>query len=173
MLLSFCEGNHQWPVGLPHKGNSNVKNVSIWWFHNDAGQHVPISCHNYMVCLPWIFFSPSVPEVKGIVNSALYNLPLDYSDVKMSVMVSKITSISIVHSTICLGANQRNHQSSTTLAFVRGIRQWPVNPLHKGPVMRKMFPFDYVIIIWLSWCQFSYWCKTKGLFQSEDAVIPI
>ena len=32
------------------------------------------------------------------------------------------------------------------LAFVRGIHWWPVNSLHKGPEMEKMFPFDDVIM---------------------------
>ena len=40
--------------------------------------------------------------------------------VKMSVMASQITSVSIVCSIVCLGADQRKHQSSTSLAFVRG-----------------------------------------------------
>ena len=40
------------------------------------------------------------------------------------------------------GADQRKHQSSASLAFVR----WPVNSPHKGPVTRKMFPFDDVIM---------------------------
>ena len=35
-------------------------------------------------------------------------------------------------STVCLGADQRNHQSSASLAFVRGIHRWPVNSLLKG-----------------------------------------
>ena len=30
-----------------------------------------------------------------------------------------------------------------------GIHRWPVNSPHKGPVMRKMFPFDDVIMITL------------------------
>ena len=34
------------------------------------------------------------------------------------------------------------HQSSASPAFVRGIRQWLVNSKHKGPVTRKLFPFD-------------------------------
>ena len=36
----------------------------------------------------------------------------------------------------------RKHQSSTSLAFMRGIHHWPVNSPHKGPVTRNMFPFD-------------------------------
>ena len=44
------------------------------------------------------------------------------------------------------GADQSKHQSSASLAFVRGIHRWPVNSPHKSPVTRKMFPFDDVII---------------------------
>ena len=44
------------------------------------------------------------------------------------------------------GADQRTDQSSTSLAFVRGIHRWPVNSPHKWPVMGKMFPFDDVIM---------------------------
>ena len=35
---------------------------------------------------------------------------------------------------------------SASLAFVRGIHRWPVNSPHKGPVTRKMFPFNDVIM---------------------------
>ena len=72
-----------------------------------------------------------------------HNLTLAYhhSDVIMSAMVFQITGDSIVYSTICSGAYQRKHQSSTLLAFVRGIHQWQVSSPHKGPVMGKMFPF--------------------------------
>ena len=46
------------------------------------------------------------------------------------------------------GADQRKHPSSVSLAFVRGIRWWAVNSLHKGPVKRKMFPFNDIIMAW-------------------------
>ena len=39
---------------------------------------------------------------------------------------------------------QGKHQSSASLAFVRGIHRRPVNSPHKWPVTRKMFPFDDV-----------------------------
>ena len=45
-----------------------------------------------------------------------------YSDVVVSAMTSQITSVSIVYSNICSGADQRKHQSSAPLAFVRRIR---------------------------------------------------
>ena len=38
----------------------------------------------------------------------------------------------------CLsGADQSKNQSSESQAFMMGIRQWPVNSPHKGPVTRK------------------------------------
>ena len=44
------------------------------------------------------------------------------------------------------GPDQRKHQSSASMAFVRGIHRWPVNSPHKRPVSRKMFPIDDVIM---------------------------
>ena len=61
-------------------------------------------------------------------------------------MAFQITSVSIVYLTVCSGPDQRKHQSSASLAFVRGIHRWSVNFPHKGPVTRKMFPFDDVIM---------------------------
>ena len=64
----------------------------------------------------------------------------------MGTIASHITSLTIVYSTVHSGADQRKQQSSTSLAFVRGIHQWPVNSPHKWPVTRRMFPFDDVIM---------------------------
>ena len=68
-------------------------------------------------------------------------------DVIMGTIGYQITSLPIVYSTIYLDADQRRHQSSASLAFVRGTQRWSVNSPHKWPVTRKMFPFDYVIMI--------------------------
>ena len=57
----------------------------------------------------------------------------------MSAMAFQITSLMIVYSTINSGPDQRKHQSPSSLAFV-----------HKGPVTRKLFPFDAVIM-----CEFE------------------
>ena len=40
----------------------------------------------------------------------------------------------------------KKHQSFASMAFVRVIHRSPVNSPHKGPVTRKMFPFDDVIV---------------------------
>ena len=69
-----------------------------------------------------------------------------YSDVIMSVGAYHITSLTIVYSTVYSGADQRKHQSSASLVFVRGIQRRPVKSPHKGKVTQKMFPFDDVIM---------------------------
>ena len=61
-------------------------------------------------------------------------------------MASHITSLMIVYSTVYWGVDQRKHQSSASLAFVRGIYRGPVNSPHKWPETRKIFPFDDVIM---------------------------
>ena len=44
---------------------------------------------------------------------------LHYDDVIMTTMASQITSLTIVYSAVYSGADQRKHQSSASLAFVR------------------------------------------------------
>ena len=81
----------------------------------------------------------------------------------MGAMAPPITSRTNVFSSFYTGADHRKHQSSASLAFVRGIQGWPVNSPHKGPVTRKMFPFDAVIMSYvtpsLEWISaFILWC---------------
>ena len=81
--------------------------------------------------------------IAGLIGPSSCN---HYNDVIMGAMASQITSLTIVYSTVCSCADQRKHQSSASLAFVWGIHRLPVNSPHKWPVMRKMFPFDDVIM---------------------------
>ena len=69
-----------------------------------------------------------------------------YGDVIMGTIASQIASLAIVYSTVYSGADKRKHQSSASLAFVRGFHRGPVNSPHKWPVTRKIFPFDDVIM---------------------------
>ena len=78
--------------------------------------------------------------------TAYHKLVYHYGDVKMDAVASQITSLIIVYSIVYSDADQRKHQSSASLAFVRGIHRGPVNSPHKWPVTRKMFPFDDVIM---------------------------
>ena len=84
----------------------------------------------------------------------------------MSTMASEITSLTIVYSTVYSGADQRKYQSSASLAFVRGIHWWPEISPHKGPVTRKIFPFDDDIIMLTSFPSFKSDC-----FHAFDWVI--
>ena len=44
------------------------------------------------------------------------------------------------------GRRKNKHQSSASLAFVRGVHRSPMNFPHNWPVTRKMVPFDDVIM---------------------------
>ena len=65
----------------------------------------------------------------------------------MGAIASEITSLTSVYSTVYSDADHRKHQSSASLAFVRGSHRGPKNSPHKWPVTREMFPFDDVIMI--------------------------
>ena len=88
-----------------------------------------------------------------------------YDDIIMSAIASQITSLTIVYSIVYSDADQRKHQSSASLAFVWGIHRGPVNSPHKGPVTRKMFPFDDVImhIDWLL-------IPVRGMFRFKSCI---
>ena len=150
--------------------NDNIF-VSVWWLR--LMTHIQITYMWYRSKMGG--FDRNISEVNGIIRElALCELELalefinifthtvkgchsvttiwqwpdeHYSDVIMSTMESRITSLTILYSTIYSGANQRKHQSSASLAFVRGIHRSSVNSPHKGPVTRKMFPFDDDIML--------------------------
>ena len=92
-----------------------------------ADSLVPTWCHG--------IFHHHDPWISGVQH---------YNGVIMGVMASQITSLTIVYSTDFSGTDQRKHQSSASLAILRGIHRRPVNSPHKWPVTRKMFPFDDV-----------------------------
>ena len=83
-----------------------------------------------------------------------------YGDVIMGTVAYQITRLTIVYSTVYSGADQRKHQSSASLAFVRGLHRRPVNSPHKWPVTRKISPFDDVIM----------YCT---LIRFHDTILPV
>ena len=90
----------------------------------------------------WIESGPSFLAILTRPCRSQYDIKLYYSDVIMSDMAYQITSLTIAYSAVYSGADhrrRRKHQSSESLAFVRGIHRWPVNSPHKGPVTRKYF----------------------------------
>ena len=83
---------------------------------------------------------------KWVVKSSTQFVNVHYCDVIMDAIASQITSLTIVYSIVYSDADQRKHQSSASLAFVRGIHRGPVNSPHKWPATRKMVQFDDVIM---------------------------
>ena len=72
-------------------------------------------------------------------NPQIRNLTKHYNDVTMGTIASQITSLTIVYSTVYSDVDKRKHQSSASLAFVRGIHRGPVNSPHKWPWRGKCF----------------------------------
>ena len=57
-----------------------------------------------------------------------------YNDVIMSAMASQSPASRLFAQRFSQGADKRKHQSSASVAFVRGIHRWPVNSPHKWPI---------------------------------------
>ena len=66
--------------------------------------------------------------------------PYHYGDVIMGAIASQITSLTLVYSTFYSDAHQRKHQSSASLAFVRGI--------HRGLPAQMASNAENVSICW-------------------------
>ena len=77
-----------------------------------------------------------------------HNMPVSWHDcdVIRHTMAAQITSLMIVYLAVYSDADQIKHQSSASLAFVRGIHRGLVNSPHKWPVTREMFTLDDVIM---------------------------
>ena len=74
-------------------------------------------------------------------GSGYVDRPNYYNGVIMSAMASQITSLTIVYSTVYSGADRRKHQSSASLAFMRGIHRHHVfgSPCKKDPSAEKIW----------------------------------
>ena len=106
---------------LPDKSHTSIKPLRLgqngWHFEDD----ISIAFYWMKIFIFWFKFQwRLLPRVQLRISHRHYN------DVIMSMMASHITSLTIVYSTIYSGADQREHQSSASLAFVWGILRWPV-----------------------------------------------
>ena len=57
------------------------------------------------------------------IQASCWFIVTHYNDVIMTTMASQITSLTVVYSIVYSDADQRKHQSSASLAFVRGIHR--------------------------------------------------
>ena len=122
---SIVWGNHGASGGYPQNAGVLVVLVSF--------RSAVFSYHDKAIMFWW---SVSLQDMEFFL----------YNDVIMGSMASQIASLTIIYSTVYSGADQRQHQNSASLAFVRGIHRGPVNSPRKWPVTRKMFQFDDVIM---------------------------
>ena len=126
--------------------------------HSNAQRVIVDIYISVALCLQYVWCAFAMRLLKSLVSLQLCEKLLSvalqsqqicfthYGDVIMGTRPSQITSLTIVYSTVYSDADQRKHQRSASLAFVRGIYRWPVNSPHKGLVTPKMFPFDDVIM---------------------------
>ena len=94
--------------------------------------------------------------------------PYHYNDVIMSVMASQITGVSVAYSTVGSGADQRKHATWKQAPRHR----WPVNSPHKGPVTRKLFLYDNVILWRMLLRQLRYIQNTSINIETHKKLCP-
>ena len=148
LLVRTLRTNFHEIVSKIHTLRLNFFQVSLHW-HRRYKQ----STHYIFWDARLAFIRSSFYYMTPMHNNANFFIPpsgsfnfFHYDDVIMTMLASQITSLTVVYSIVYSGVNQRKHQSSASLAFVREIHRGPVNFPHKWPVTRKMFPFDDVIM---------------------------
>ena len=130
--------------GIMHEQQTSVRlhrlsfrNVhsNIFFPRNDghsalALMYYHLFCHEWVTTNPiWVCKHPINRSSKYLFWSKTKQaskmiLPLiHYNDIMMCATASQITSLTIVDSTVYSDADQRKHQSSASLAFVRGIQR--------------------------------------------------
>ena len=136
----FEWGIHRSPVNSPHKiqwrGALMFSLICAWtsgWVNNrEAGDwrrhrpHYDINVKSWnmkrSMTLPDQCSGIRLPVVS--VNYRHTGCLVDhYNDVIMGAIASQITSLTIVYSTVYSGTDESKHQSSASLAFVRGIHR--------------------------------------------------
>ena len=119
----------------------------ILWRRNAAAHHIDIVTNYWPI---WLDPTPSCRIGTSSNAAQLRAVPIRSSHVHWR--NNEHTCVSNNRRLDCLLSRlfwrrSKKISNSASLAFVKGIYRWPVNSPHKGPVMRKMFPFDYVIML--------------------------
>ena len=153
--LPEVDSHHKGPVGRNFDVSFDVslkkpleKQSKCWWFES--------LWRSYDIIVMQCFVS-AIP-----LNKTHYN------GVIVGAIASQITSLTIVYSTVYSSADQRKHQSSASLAFVRGIHRGPVNSSHKWPVTRKMLPFDDDIMTYWHCSELLLTCCVLNYFRANQ-----
>ena len=116
-------------------GDNGIMPLSCHCYDESVIRHL---CHKVHYALSLILMIWSIQNFACHDNWAILACVKFWSDL---IVIFSCTSVSIVCSTMCSGADQRKYQSLASLAFVRGIHRWMVDSRHKGPVTQKIYPF--------------------------------
>ena len=133
-------------------------------FPNSESIYGPKSRHRNWTLIPRLRIFRTAWDARVVL--IWIKLIVHYSDLIMSAMGSQITGVSIVCSIVCLSSDQRKHQSSASLAWVRENNRRPVDSPHKRPVTRRMFPFDDIIM------KMIFSASLNGFVDSVLIIIP-
>ena len=87
-----------------------------------------------------------------------------YSDGIMGAIGSQITSLTIVYSTVYSSVDQRKHQSSASLAFVRGIHRSPASNAENVSIWWRHHEFPK--------CQLIPWMTRVNTARTESRQTP-
>ena len=107
----------------PNASKATLMNMDKYfmWIHYERLRNHNKAKHNTTVCI----------FLEIYCTCQLYSKP-HYTGVIMTQMTAQMTSLTVVDSIVYSGADQRKHQISASLAFVRGIhRAWWI-PRTKG-----------------------------------------
>ena len=139
----FLKSSHRHPISRPWGRNMGC----LLWIQISIHGQLLDFCMAYTVV--WDRYITALDCIKGLFivhhqypgcwwpgDAGTQDNLSHYSDVIMGAMAFQITCVTIDYSTVYSGANQRKHQSSPLLAFVRGIHRWPVNSPHKWPAIQ-------------------------------------
>ena len=152
-----------WKVFLWHSAIKNWSRDMDWYGpnHNDVmiWKHFPHHCsfvqrvhrpledsahkgperRNFYFFMYRIRCLVELPMILDALVWHFSNATHHYIDVIMTTMASQITSLTVVYSTVYSDADQRKHQSSTSLAFVQGIHRDRWITRTKGQLRGKCF----------------------------------
>ena len=109
------------------------------WCENHISIALLVCYVRYIICFLILYQEPGriseIPDIAQFKIARLYstattNLGQNFGYTMLIFLLlfitvtSQITGVSIVCSTVCSGGDQRKHQSSSSLAFMRGIHYW-------------------------------------------------
>ena len=119
------------------------KRSSCWWF--ETAWLLLRRGNGTLFAMLWVSFKLCKAHFYGCIYEVAYLLS-HWRCYKLNGVSNHRRLVRLFDEQFVQVQINKNHQSFASLVCVRGIYGWPVDSPHKGPVTRKMFPFDDVII---------------------------